>query len=204
MRHEYETTCQEMNLKCYKEYTVETHRILALQIQHPELSNTIPIEISRNSESFLNELDVAAKNALVVALKRELRDINYIFKTTVAGVETNTELRTSRDICLLLQNNTIVNVIEAEEVKKKSKKSETEKERSKFIKKMGKRDKKDKKSGKEIKKAKTECSICLDREADCVFIPCGHVSSCIQCGQNVKTCVICRTPIVNFNKVFIM
>lgn len=162
----------------------------------------------RDTDSFINEMDISAKRALSAFLKRDVSNMTYVFKTTVAGIEHNSEIRTSRDICSLLQNNTIVSVIEEvveKKSKKKGKKSETEKERSKFIKKMGKRtSKKDKEKKEEPKKPKTECAICMERDADCVFIPCGHVCSCVQCGQNVKTCAVCRTPIVNFNKIFIM
>ena len=39
------------------------------------------------------------------------------------------------------------------------------------------------------------CKICMDKEACIVFIPCGHLMSCINCSPEMKNCAICRKPV---------
>jgi baculoviral IAP repeat-containing protein 2/3 len=36
------------------------------------------------------------------------------------------------------------------------------------------------------------CKICMDRELEITFIPCGHLVTCEQCAQPLKKCPICR------------
>ncbi|XP_076818304.1 baculoviral IAP repeat-containing protein 2-like [Clavelina lepadiformis] len=40
-----------------------------------------------------------------------------------------------------------------------------------------------------------KCKICLDRMADVVFVPCGHLCSCTECAQALRKCPICRMKI---------
>jgi hypothetical protein len=47
-----------------------------------------------------------------------------------------------------------------------------------------------------------ECCICFDNQRDCVFIPCFHLSTCLECGQALKECPICRTNIVKVQQIF--
>jgi len=37
--------------------------------------------------------------------------------------------------------------------------------------------------------------VCLDREADMVFIPCGHICCCLECTKALRMCPICRKKI---------
>ncbi|XP_053405657.1 E3 ubiquitin-protein ligase XIAP-like [Mercenaria mercenaria] len=37
------------------------------------------------------------------------------------------------------------------------------------------------------------CKICLDNDACVVFLPCGHLMSCIECSKSLRKCAICRT-----------
>ena len=39
------------------------------------------------------------------------------------------------------------------------------------------------------------CKICLERKADIVFLPCGHMVSCGQCAVAIDKCPICRKKI---------
>jgi hypothetical protein len=39
------------------------------------------------------------------------------------------------------------------------------------------------------------CKICVDREANIVFIPCGHLATCGECAAAFKQCPVCRTKI---------
>ena len=40
------------------------------------------------------------------------------------------------------------------------------------------------------------CTVCLVRRCDCVFLPCGHIKTCMKCGSNLylrrMKCPICR------------
>ncbi|KAL7678194.1 hypothetical protein ACOME3_004420 [Neoechinorhynchus agilis] len=36
------------------------------------------------------------------------------------------------------------------------------------------------------------CCICLDKKRNSVFLPCGHLCTCIGCGQKIVKCPICR------------
>ncbi|XP_076818322.1 E3 ubiquitin-protein ligase XIAP-like isoform X2 [Clavelina lepadiformis] len=40
-----------------------------------------------------------------------------------------------------------------------------------------------------------KCKICLDNIADVVFVPCGHLCSCVDCAQALRKCPICRSKI---------
>jgi len=39
------------------------------------------------------------------------------------------------------------------------------------------------------------CKICMDHEIGVVFLPCGHLISCVQCAPALKDCPLCRQPI---------
>jgi hypothetical protein len=45
-----------------------------------------------------------------------------------------------------------------------------------------------------LKEAK-QCKICMDNEADVVFLPCGHLISCVRCATALSTCALCRQQI---------
>ncbi|XP_046403099.1 death-associated inhibitor of apoptosis 2-like [Ischnura elegans] len=39
------------------------------------------------------------------------------------------------------------------------------------------------------------CKVCLDEEVGVVFLPCGHLVSCVHCAPSLKDCPMCRGPI---------
>ena len=39
------------------------------------------------------------------------------------------------------------------------------------------------------------CKVCMDEDACVVFIPCGHLMSCVNCSPSLKNCAICRRPV---------
>ena len=47
----------------------------------------------------------------------------------------------------------------------------------------------------------------MDKPKDTVFIPCGHVCSCEECGEKIiedsKICPICKSVISSKHKVYI-
>nr|CAB3225610.1 ZF(RING)-14 zinc finger protein [Phallusia mammillata] len=46
------------------------------------------------------------------------------------------------------------------------------------------------------------CKVCLDRTADVVFIPCGHICCCLECTRALRACPICRVRIEKAVKTY--
>ncbi|XP_038843384.1 putative inhibitor of apoptosis [Salvelinus namaycush] len=36
------------------------------------------------------------------------------------------------------------------------------------------------------------CKVCMDKEVNMVFIPCGHLVVCKECAPSLRKCPICR------------
>ncbi|XP_037953728.1 uncharacterized protein LOC119683913 [Teleopsis dalmanni] len=47
------------------------------------------------------------------------------------------------------------------------------------------------------------CKVCLDDEVGVVFLPCGHLVTCVQCAPSVNHCPMCRTEIKGFVRTFL-
>ena len=45
--------------------------------------------------------------------------------------------------------------------------------------------------GGQIPEKDPKCKVCLDNNIDSVFLPCGHMMTCIQCGSKLVNCPIC-------------
>lgn len=43
--------------------------------------------------------------------------------------------------------------------------------------------------------ADRDCVICLDGEANCLFLNCGHIKCCMDCAQYVEECPMCRVKL---------
>ncbi|XP_055389313.1 E3 ubiquitin-protein ligase MYLIP [Condylostylus longicornis] len=56
--------------------------------------------------------------------------------------------------------------------------------------------------GSRITEAMT-CKICMDREINSMFNPCGHVTACSNCAAKCERCPNCRIKIINVVKVFL-
>ncbi|CAH2017740.1 unnamed protein product [Acanthoscelides obtectus] len=39
------------------------------------------------------------------------------------------------------------------------------------------------------------CKICMDAEVGIVFLPCGHLVTCVNCAPNLEDCPVCRSAI---------
>lgn len=39
------------------------------------------------------------------------------------------------------------------------------------------------------------CKICMDNEIGVVFLPCGHLTTCVTCAPSLKDCPVCRSTI---------
>ncbi|XP_023421225.2 E3 ubiquitin-protein ligase LRSAM1 isoform X2 [Cavia porcellus] len=48
----------------------------------------------------------------------------------------------------------------------------------------------------------SECVVCLEQEAQTVFLPCGHVCCCQQCCQPLRTCPLCRRDIAQSLRIY--
>ncbi|CAF1102239.1 unnamed protein product [Adineta steineri] len=46
------------------------------------------------------------------------------------------------------------------------------------------------------------CKICMDATIDCVFLDCGHLCTCVQCGKKLSECPLCRCFIIRVVRVF--
>jgi Ran GTPase-activating protein (RanGAP) involved in mRNA processing and transport len=42
----------------------------------------------------------------------------------------------------------------------------------------------------------SDCVICFEKLSDCALLPCQHCNCCRDCGQRLKHCHMCRSPIV--------
>ncbi|XP_055904707.1 death-associated inhibitor of apoptosis 2 [Eupeodes corollae] len=47
------------------------------------------------------------------------------------------------------------------------------------------------------------CKVCMDEEVGVVFLPCGHLVTCVQCAPGVSQCPLCRTAIKGFVRTFL-
>jgi len=47
-----------------------------------------------------------------------------------------------------------------------------------------------------------ECVVCLDKQSDAVFLPCGHVCCCFECSAALKLCPMCRTGITQKIRIY--
>ncbi|KAM5299911.1 E3 ubiquitin-protein ligase LRSAM1 isoform 1-T1 [Ctenodactylus gundi] len=54
----------------------------------------------------------------------------------------------------------------------------------------------------ELEAQTSECVVCLEREAQMVFLTCGHVCCCQQCCQPLRTCPLCRQDIAQRLRIY--
>lgn len=47
------------------------------------------------------------------------------------------------------------------------------------------------------------CKICMDKEIGVLFLPCGHLMSCVECGPAMTTCPFCRQTIRGTVRAFL-
>jgi len=46
------------------------------------------------------------------------------------------------------------------------------------------------------------CKICFTQEKAIVFVPCGHLLTCVDCGFNLKDCPVCRKEVTSAIRTF--
>ncbi|XP_006154144.1 E3 ubiquitin-protein ligase LRSAM1 isoform X1 [Tupaia chinensis] len=54
----------------------------------------------------------------------------------------------------------------------------------------------------ELEAQTSECVVCLEREAQMIFLNCGHVCCCQQCCQPLRTCPLCRQEIAQRLRIY--
>ncbi|XP_066223207.1 E3 ubiquitin-protein ligase LRSAM1 isoform X1 [Saccopteryx leptura] len=54
----------------------------------------------------------------------------------------------------------------------------------------------------EVEVQTSECVVCLEREAQMIFLNCGHVCCCPQCCQPLRTCPLCRQEIAQRLRIY--
>ncbi|KAH9510064.1 hypothetical protein Btru_043410 [Bulinus truncatus] len=47
------------------------------------------------------------------------------------------------------------------------------------------------------------CKICMDKDVEVVFLPCGHLVSCAECAGALNDCPVCRKPLKGTVRAFI-
>lgn len=47
------------------------------------------------------------------------------------------------------------------------------------------------------------CKICMDNEIGVVFLPCGHLTTCVNCAPSLKDCPVCRSVIKGTVRTFL-
>ncbi|CAH8631425.1 unnamed protein product [Schistosoma bovis] len=47
-----------------------------------------------------------------------------------------------------------------------------------------------------------ECGVCMEAPVNCVFLECGHLFSCVDCGRKLTECPLCRQSIVRVVRTF--
>uniref|UniRef100_G1PMS3 Leucine rich repeat and sterile alpha motif containing 1 n=1 Tax=Myotis lucifugus TaxID=59463 RepID=G1PMS3_MYOLU len=54
----------------------------------------------------------------------------------------------------------------------------------------------------ELEVQTSECVVCMEREAQMIFLNCGHVCCCLQCCQPLRTCPLCRQEIAQRLRIY--
>ncbi|XP_059571446.1 E3 ubiquitin-protein ligase LRSAM1 isoform X4 [Alligator mississippiensis] len=54
----------------------------------------------------------------------------------------------------------------------------------------------------ELDERRSECVVCMEREAHMIFLTCGHVCCCQTCCEALRTCPLCRQDIVQRIRIF--
>ncbi|NXJ15548.1 LRSM1 ligase, partial [Odontophorus gujanensis] len=49
---------------------------------------------------------------------------------------------------------------------------------------------------------KSECVVCMEQEAQTIFLPCGHVCCCQTCCKQLQSCPLCRRDIAQHIRIF--
>jgi len=51
---------------------------------------------------------------------------------------------------------------------------------------------------------KRECVVCYDKEPTMAMIPCGHVCACDDCAEFLRDCPMCRAPVLEARRIYLI
>ncbi|XP_072287495.1 E3 ubiquitin-protein ligase LRSAM1 isoform X2 [Pyxicephalus adspersus] len=54
----------------------------------------------------------------------------------------------------------------------------------------------------DVASSNSECVVCMEQEAQSIFIPCGHVCCCSNCGDALQACPLCRRDIAQRIRIY--
>ncbi|XP_018414869.1 PREDICTED: E3 ubiquitin-protein ligase LRSAM1 isoform X2 [Nanorana parkeri] len=54
----------------------------------------------------------------------------------------------------------------------------------------------------DVASSNSECVVCMEQEAQSIFIPCGHVCCCSSCGDALQACPLCRSNIAQRIRIY--
>ena len=194
MKPHYVTSCSEYDVKSFKEYTIRTVDKLRFFTRHVDINQPVESFIDRSTNNFVQELQSQVCKKLSQKLGRVVGpdEITLVHKQVVAGECVERLIVTNKDVGTLSRND----IVDAVQIKK-LKKVKTVKNL------LGLLPSEDESDNADIQIRIKECSICMESVTNSVFIPCGHMGTCLDCGSSQKQCPICREPVERCNKVFI-
>lgn len=54
----------------------------------------------------------------------------------------------------------------------------------------------------QVEERKSECVVCMEQEAQMIFLNCGHVCCCSTCSEVLRTCPLCRKDIIQRIRIY--
>jgi hypothetical protein len=46
------------------------------------------------------------------------------------------------------------------------------------------------------------CTVCMEQEREILFLPCGHLCTCVKCAESMAACPVCRTNIQQRHRAY--
>lgn len=95
----------------------------------------------------------------------------------------------------LIKNVVVENVLDKVIVKNCDVNADRSADSDTVLEESGKNDNKSLEEENRILKEARLCKICMDNEVGIVFLPCGHLATCVTCAPNLEDCPVCRSSI---------
>lgn len=176
MQDKYDTSSSEVTITNTKEYFVKKSSPVDLNVTYGNAMATI--ELRKETFDFYEEFKKAIKTRFKIGNNIDIG----IFKSEVKQETGNSAIEfvtTTRQVAELKTKDVIfVNEITKPVLK--------------YIEESNKRARNEK-----------QCTICLDNERDCVYVPCGHTTTCMSCSKKISECPVCRNVIQNKYKIYL-
>ncbi|KAL9917201.1 death-associated inhibitor of apoptosis 2 [Glossina fuscipes] len=152
----------------------------------PALGSDCTGILSNNSRTMINGIngDIAASVSVVRGNDRLQRDSTYRLETPSRDVVISGDEKPSLKACDKFQDKSLADNKDALTAGRSSPSRLTLEEENR-----------------KLKDARL-CKVCLDEEVGVVYLPCGHLVTCVQCAPGVEQCPVCRTTIKGFVRTF--